>query len=374
MPEIKIDVEIWVDIEGYEGLYQVSNFGRVRSLDRIGDNGRIYKGVTKALSDNGRGYLQVNLKIKGKQRNLYIHRLVAQAFIPNPENKPEVNHIDGDKSNNFVSNLEWVTHVENVKHCFENGLNKNAGSPLKVFVFDGDHTVVYNSYKELGNHLGKSDTWCGKRFEKGDKFNYKGLTISKTEPDIETRIIFDVDNIGEINDGSHSVDELYYHRMMLFAVICNTYTERAWKSWKHDDGTMYENYFIVGITTDKGDYTYHYHKDHWDMFNVMEKEYAPKWDGHKPKDITRLLTLVKERDSMKGVLNEKFILISVTDDELSDGIEYIDINDTATFEHGEEVEIIKIIKDSNYLSGTAYVVLNKNNDSTTLDSSLVDLI
>ena len=103
---------------------------------------------------------------------------------------------------------------------------------------------------------------------------------------------FDVENIGDISDGSHTFYELYYHRMMLFAVICNTYKDKAWKSWKHEDGTMYDNYFIVGITTPKGDYSYHYHKDYWKMFNVKELGNAPKWDGHQPKDIDRLFSLL----------------------------------------------------------------------------------
>ena len=107
---------------------------------------------------------------------------------------------------------------------------------------------------------------------------------------IESRV---AKNIGEISDGSHTFTELYYHRMMLFAVICNTYKDVAWKSWKHDDGTMYPNYFIVGLSTPEGDYTYRYRKDHWDRFNVEELEYAPKYDGHKPEDITRLLSLIK---------------------------------------------------------------------------------
>jgi hypothetical protein len=103
----------------------------------------------------------------------------------------------------------------------------------------------------------------------------------------------EVADIGEVSDGYHTFNELYHHRMMLFAVICNTYKSQAWKSWKHHDGTMYDNYFIVGVTTPEGDYTYHYHKDHWDMFNVKELGKAPEWDGHKPEDITRLLSLLK---------------------------------------------------------------------------------
>jgi len=97
---------------------------------------------------------------------------------------------------------------------------------------------------------------------------------------------------GDTSDGYHTFDELYYHRMMLFAVICNAYSDIAWKSKLHHDGRMYEHYFIVGISTPKGDYTYHYHVDHWDMFGVKELELAPEWDGHKPEDITRLLSIL----------------------------------------------------------------------------------
>src|SRR5690606_39523762 len=96
------------------------------------------------------------------------------------------------------------------------------------------------------------------------------------------------------SDGYHTFNELYHHRMVLLSVICNQNKEKAWKSKLHDDGTMYDNYFIVGITTVEGDYTYHYHMDHWNDFDVKELEYAPKWDGHTPSDITRLVTLTKD--------------------------------------------------------------------------------
>ncbi|HSH24818.1 MAG TPA: hypothetical protein VLA13_04695 [Massilibacterium sp.] len=103
---------------------------------------------------------------------------------------------------------------------------------------------------------------------------------------------FEVESKGQISDGYHTFDELYHHRMILFSVICNQNKDKAWKSWKHDDGTMFDDYFIVGIETDEGHYTYHYHKDHWDLFKVKELDFAPKWDGHKPEDITRLLSLL----------------------------------------------------------------------------------
>lgn len=285
-------LEIWRDVRDFEGFYQVSNLGRVRSLDRLGDNGRLYKGVIKSAGDNGRGYLQVNLKVKGKQKSVYVHRLVAEAFIPNPENKPEVNHCDGDKTNCFEDNLEWTTHIENVRHAFDNGLNANAGAPQKVYVFDGDHTIVYKSLKQFGNSIGKSDTWCGKRLEKADPFSYNGLTVSRTEIDYGTRIVYNVDDVGEINDGYHSVDELYDHRATLFAAVCKAHTGKAWKSRLHHDGTMFDGgYFIVGIETPAGQFSYHYKMERWDLFDVTVREYAPEWDGHEARDVVRLLTL-----------------------------------------------------------------------------------
>ena len=107
--------------------------------------------------------------------------------------------------------------------------------------------------------------------------------------------LIEEDNIidtGEISDGYHTFDELYYHRMVLFSVICNQNRDNSWKSWLHADGTMYEDYFIVGITTPEGDYTYHYHKDYWELFNVLEISRAHVWDGHQPGDIGRLNSLM----------------------------------------------------------------------------------
>lgn len=104
--------EIWKDVVGYEGLYQTSNLGRIKN----------YKGKIMALFDDGHGYLHLSLYKNGYGKNFKVHRIVASAFIDNPELKKTVNHIDGNKKNNNVENLEWATYSENHKHAYRIGL------------------------------------------------------------------------------------------------------------------------------------------------------------------------------------------------------------------------------------------------------------
>lgn len=122
-----ISEEMWVDIAGWEGIYQVSDLGRVKALARAVVRTKPYPSVLrleesiKSLARNGNGYLFVFLKRDGTRQKMFIHRLVAQAFLENPHNKPIVNHKDSDRGNNLLSNLEWVTDSENTKHAYANG-------------------------------------------------------------------------------------------------------------------------------------------------------------------------------------------------------------------------------------------------------------
>lgn len=110
--------EIWKEIPGYDGYYEVSNKGRVRSwYSRIGTKvARSKAPKIRKLTMMGHGYYHVSLSLNKSKKYERVSRLVANAFIPNPENKPQVNHIDGNKLNNDVSNLEWVTCIENIMH------------------------------------------------------------------------------------------------------------------------------------------------------------------------------------------------------------------------------------------------------------------
>lgn len=111
---------IWKPVAGFEDRYEVSNDGRVRSLDIYvncrGGKTRIYKGRVKPTHRNNRGYVVVGLCRDNKTTHTLVHRLVAEAFIDNPYNKPQVNHVDGDNTNNRADNLEWVTDNENKAH------------------------------------------------------------------------------------------------------------------------------------------------------------------------------------------------------------------------------------------------------------------
>ena len=127
-------IEEWRDVVGFEGLYQVSNLGRVKGLDRLVDTNinnvdkRISKGKLLKPQFNNKGYKRVNLCKNGTFKSVFVHRLVAEAFIPNPNNYPVVNHKDENKQNNCVENLEWCTQKYNMNW---NGVMKKVGLKLR---------------------------------------------------------------------------------------------------------------------------------------------------------------------------------------------------------------------------------------------------
>lgn len=162
-------MEEWRDIKGYEGLYQVSNEGRVKTLGRTVTyrTGKIRYFEPKVLSQyyDKDGYCQVSFCINGKNYNKKVHRLVAQAFIPNPNNYPMVNHKDECKTNNFVENLEWCdckynlnygTNPARISERVRN--NKYLSKEVVQITLDGNIVRVYPSTREVERELGLNHT------------------------------------------------------------------------------------------------------------------------------------------------------------------------------------------------------------------------
>ena len=142
--------EIWKDIKGYEGLYQVSNMGRVKSLRNFSGVHKKYYKYEKIMKlvNNGKGYLTVMLSNNKVKKHKYIHRLVAQTFLPNPNNLPEVNHKDEDKKNNCVCNLEWCERQYNNQYGTKNKRGaENRG--IKVVQIDIDTNKIINTFSSM---------------------------------------------------------------------------------------------------------------------------------------------------------------------------------------------------------------------------------
>ena len=115
-------------------------------------------------------------------------------------------------------------------------------------------------------------------------------------------VLMDEKDIGEFSDGYHSFNDLYAQRLYLSAALFNSFKEFGWKSWKHSDGELCfgGGWFIVGVSTPEGDYTYHYKAEHWELFQCKAVDIAPEWDGHTDKDVERLLSLLRIKDQAKG--------------------------------------------------------------------------
>ena len=167
------NIEIWKDIENYEGLYQVSNLGRVRSLERdvYYSNGIISHLKEKILVPvlDKDGYQIVSLYKNRKLKTMKVHRLVAMAFIPNPENKPQINHKDEVKNNNVVENLEWCTSKYNalygtrIQRCVQNRKSQKLGNhPRAKPVFCEELNKTFDCAKRVEEELGIWGTSIGK--------------------------------------------------------------------------------------------------------------------------------------------------------------------------------------------------------------------
>ena len=179
--------EEWKDIKNYEGLYQVSNLGNVKSLERNKSNGKgLVKIDEKILTQNitNWGYCKVALYKNGARKYYKVHRLVAEAFIPNPNNKEQINHIDGNKLNNNVNNLEWNTRIENMNHARINGLCGNNTDSNYILLKDNNGKIIsqYDGKTKLANIININSGKILKTFD-NNNVNYELInTINKNYP------------------------------------------------------------------------------------------------------------------------------------------------------------------------------------------------
>ena len=184
-------VEEWRAIKGYEGIYEVSNLGRVRSLDRIQSRSswrqrefmQHYKGRILKLRKNNKGYCIVTLQVHRNFDTRLVSRLVAEAFIPNPNNLPIVNHKDQVPTNNVASNLEWCTIQYNVTYA--NAVEMRAtklARPIEQLTLDGKHVAFYKSANEAERICGYDHTNIG-RVIHGKQMQYMGFLWRYTNTD-----------------------------------------------------------------------------------------------------------------------------------------------------------------------------------------------
>ena len=163
---------IWRDVVGYEGLYEVSNTGVVRTHENKTTSNARYKErkwkqrTLKDKTPNGRD-VRVSLWKDGKGKDWLVHRLVGQAFIPKIEGKDSINHIDGNPKNNRVSNLEWCDHKENNNHAFDNGLIKT-GKKVILLHKNTQELKYFRSLSKASHFLGRKETYLANLISRGE--------------------------------------------------------------------------------------------------------------------------------------------------------------------------------------------------------------
>ena len=192
-------METWKSIDGYEGYYEASSYGRIRSIERViilkDKKGLprpcIFKGkmlkpyIQKGLRSNIQGRYQVVLSKNGITKSVEVHRVIALTFIPNPFNYETVNHKDGNPLNNSTGNLEWLSKADNNRHAFKNGLIKTE-KPVAIIDKNGVFTQVFKSEADACRQLNVSQGKIGRAIRrngtcKGKKFIYYNKPVTTIE-------------------------------------------------------------------------------------------------------------------------------------------------------------------------------------------------
>lgn len=189
--------EEWRSIEDYDGIYEVSNNAIVRSLDRYvrskHNSIKFCKGQILKPHKDKDGYLRVRLCKNGKSKGEGVHRIVLKAFISNPENKPQCNHINGIKDDNRLTNIEWCTISENTKHAWDNGLNKSAmpwldkfgkdhcnSRPIIQLTLNNEFVKEYDSQHTASRETGIAQSNISMSLNKKTGIDHRGNTFVRT--------------------------------------------------------------------------------------------------------------------------------------------------------------------------------------------------
>lgn len=257
--------EIWkpISLEGFEGLYEVSNIGRVRSLDRefIKCDGKLQpvKGKVLNQTHDKDGYVKVYFSNQGNENNFSVHRLVAKTFILNPNNLPQVNHINSIRDDNRLENLEWVTAKENSEHAYEYGFGKRGlyhENSRQIALFYKDELLsvfetVTKCSEVLGINRGNLRTYI-----KGNKLIFQEIDISYFDNEFDINLLNKypftrrLHNFQSkpvyISDKENNVLGVYENR--LIAERINNFPETILMKYK-TTGSLYKNtYFVKDLT------------------------------------------------------------------------------------------------------------------------------